>query len=63
MGKKDINILEDLLWAGGYGRCFIDIIFLNLLFIFIYIFLVFLPFLGLLPRPMEVPRPGVKSEL
>ena len=26
-------------------------------------FFVFLPFLGLLPRPMEVPRLGVESEL
>ena len=28
-----------------------------------FFFFVFLPFLGLLPRPMEVPRLGVQSEL
>ena len=32
------------------------------LFIYLFIF-VFLPFLGLHPRHMEVPRPGVESEL
>ena len=30
---------------------------------FIFYFLFFLPFVGLLPRHMEVPRLGVQSEL
>ena len=28
-----------------------------------FVVVVFLPFLGLLPRHMEVPRPGVESKL
>ena len=32
-------------------------------FIFLFYFFVFLPFPGPLPRHMEVPRPGVESEL
>ena len=32
-------------------------------FIYLFIYLVFLPFLGLLPRHLEVPRLGVESEL
>ena len=33
------------------------------LFIYLFIYFVFLLFLGLLPRHMEVPRLGVESEL
>ena len=32
-------------------------------FIYLFIYFVFLPFLGPLPRHMAVPRPGVQSEL
>ena len=37
--------------------------FLFFVFCFLFFFFVFLPFLGLLPWHMEVPRPGVQLEL
>ena len=35
----------------------------DIIYLFIYLFIVFLPFLGLLLRHMEVPRLGVEWEL
>jgi len=37
--------------------------FYFILFIYYFFFFVFLPFLGPLPRHMEIPRLGVESEL
>ena len=58
----------DIVFKGYYMQSFI-FLFYMFFYLFIYLlllllfFFVFLPFLGPLPRDMEVPRLGVKSEL
>ena len=70
-----LNNMRDIISARAFGLCFSLILFLHRsdladfslsffkLFIYLFIYFIFLPFLGPLPWHMEVPRLGVESEL
>ena len=67
MINEDWNSQEIFIEEVEIGGIYLFIyLFFNILFYFIFlffIFFVFLAFLGPLPRHMEVPGQGVKSEL
>ena len=56
-GSSRFSFLRNLHTVFHSGWFFFSI------YLFIYLIFIYLVFLGLYPRPMEVPRLGVKSEL